>query len=397
MRKYLFSDSALKIISVIVAVVLWMYVMSEQNPHVTYVIRDVPVKLRNLDEDRLALAGETEFFINVKINGRRSIVTEVKPKDIEAEADLRGRVEGENLVPIKVSVPTNVEMVDFYPKEALITLDAIVEEQMPISVKVKGEPEKGFAVREPVAKPQAIFVKGPRSKVDAVKTIVAQIDVSGKNSNMVSTVPLKALDSKGNAQKGVTIWPKTAEVSVPIVPINEVPIIPNIIGNSPPGFTVKDVKIETSKIPITGDNEVMKSVNNISTKAINIEDQKNSFEREVELIFPKGIQPVKDKRTVKVRVEIEKFVTRKMTLNYDDLVVDNLPQNAEIESERQDLVLTILGPESNIKEVNSNMVKLYVDASGVSDGENEIKIRATIDKPYIITNVEPDKIKVIVK
>lgn len=396
MRKYLFSDSALKIISVIVAIVLWMYVMSEQNPHVTYVIRDVPVKLLNLDKDRLALAGETEFSVNVKINGRRSIVTEVKPKDIKAEADLRGRIEGENLVPIKVSVPTNVEMVDFYPKEILINLDAIVEEQMPVEVKIKGEPEESFAIGEPVAKPQAIFVKGPRSKVDAVKRIVAQVDVSDKNSNMVNTVPLKALDSKGNVQKGVTIWPKTVEVSVPIVPINEVPIIPNIIGNPPPGFTIKDVKLETSKIPITGDNEILKNINNISTKAINVASQKSSFVREVELVFPEGIQPVKDKRTVKVRVEIEKFVTEKITLSYDDLVIDNLPQNSEIEKEGEDIVLTILGPESTIKEVNSDMIRLYTDASGLSEGDNEIKIRATIDKPYTVMNIEPDRIKITI-
>lgn len=396
MRKYLFSDSALKIISVIVAIVLWMYVMSEQNPHVTYVIRDVPVKLINLDRDRLALEDESEFFVNVKINGRRSIVTEVKQKDIKAEVDLRGRMEGENLVPIKVSVPQNIEMIDFYPKEILISLDAIVEEQMSVSVNIKGEPQEGFAVGEPVVKPEAIFVRGPRSKVDAVKRIVAQVDVSDKNSNIVNTVPLKALDSKGNVQKGVTIWPKTVEVSVSIVPINNVAIIPNIIGNPSPGFTIKDVKLETSNIPITGDSETLRSVNNISTKPINVENQKNSFEREVELIFPKGIQPVKDEKTVKVKVEVEKLVTRNITLSYDDLVVDNLPQDAEKDSEGADIVLTILGPESTIKEVNSDMVKVYTDAIGLPEGEHEIKIKATIDKPYIITNIEPDRIKVTI-
>lgn len=396
MRKYLFSDSALKIVSIIVAVVLWMYVMSEQNPHVTYVIKDVPVKLLNLDEDRFALKGDSKFFVNVRINGRRSIVTEVKPQDITAEANLQGRIEGENLVPVTVSVPSNVEMVDFYPKEIMVNLDAIVEDQLPITVELKGKPKEGFAVKDPDVKPEAVFIKGPRSKVDIVKKVVATIDVSGKDSNIASTVPLKALDSKGNVQKGIDIWPKTVEVSLPIVPVNSIPIVPNIIGNPPEGYSIKSVKLEKTKMPITGDSSVLGNISNITTEPINVEGVTRSFEREVRLILPQGIQPVSDRNTVKISIEIEKMITKKVTLSLNDLIIDNLPQDAKIDTEVSNIVLTILGPESTIEEVDSKMIKLYGNIDGISEGEHQIKLNATIDKPYTITNIEPDTIKVII-
>lgn len=393
MREYLFSDTALKIISVIVAVLLWMYVMSEQNPYVTYVVKDVPVKLLNLDEDRFAIKGDSKFFVNVKINGRRSIVTEIKPRDITAEANLQGRIEGENLVPVTVSVPSNVEMVDFYPKEIMVYLDAIIEDQMSVTVKLKGKPKEGFAVKDPVVKPDAVFIKGPRSKVDIVKKVVATVDVTNKDKNITSTVPLKALDSKGNVQKDVSIWPKTVEVSLSIVPVNSIPIVPNIIGSPPEGFYIKNVKLEKSRVFVTGDDRVIENISNIMTEPISVEGATESFEKEVRLILPEGVQLVSDRNTVKVSIEIEKMVTKKLTVSLNDLTIDNLPPDAIIDTEVSNITLTILGPESKINKVDSKMIKLYGNSIGVSDGEHHIKLNATIDKPYTVINIEPNIIK----
>ena len=95
MRDFLSNEIALKVISVIVALVMWMYVMNEKTPQVTYVVRDVPVKLVNMNEDRFTLKDSSqEFFINVKVRGRRSIVVDLKPEDIDARANMLGRMEG---------------------------------------------------------------------------------------------------------------------------------------------------------------------------------------------------------------------------------------------------------------------------------------------------------------
>ena len=104
MRKFLSSETAIKIFSILPALIMWMYVMNEQNPQFTYVVRDVPVKLVNLDAEKFALKnGNEEFKVNVKIRGRRSQVAEIKPNYINAEVNLRGRMEGENLLRVDVT------------------------------------------------------------------------------------------------------------------------------------------------------------------------------------------------------------------------------------------------------------------------------------------------------
>ena len=99
MRRLFADDMVLKIISIVVAVVMWLYVMNEQNPQVPYTVRDVPIKMSNLDESKLALKDtDSQYTVNVKVKGRRSLVVDLKPEDIKAEVNLRGRMEGDNLI-----------------------------------------------------------------------------------------------------------------------------------------------------------------------------------------------------------------------------------------------------------------------------------------------------------
>ena len=44
MRRLFADDMVLKIISIVVAVVMWLYVMNEQNPQVPYTVRICPLK-----------------------------------------------------------------------------------------------------------------------------------------------------------------------------------------------------------------------------------------------------------------------------------------------------------------------------------------------------------------
>ncbi|HQA61257.1 MAG TPA: CdaR family protein, partial [Tepidanaerobacteraceae bacterium] len=113
MRNFFATDTALKIISIVAAIIMWLYVMNEQNPQVTYVIRDVPVRLQNLDENKFALKDDSaEYKVNVKVKGRRSLVADIKPGDIYAYVNLRGRIEGDNLIRVDITTPTNIELID---------------------------------------------------------------------------------------------------------------------------------------------------------------------------------------------------------------------------------------------------------------------------------------------
>ena len=108
-----------------------------------------------------------------------------------------GRMEGKNLIPIRVSVPNNVELVDFSPREISIDLDKVVEEQFPVAVDLVGTPVKGYAAATPIVKPEAVVIRGPRSLLNSIKKVVCRVDISDKSTAITSNLPLRVLDDKG--------------------------------------------------------------------------------------------------------------------------------------------------------------------------------------------------------
>jgi len=396
MRNFLATDTALKIISIIAAIIMWLYVMNEQNPQVTYVIRDVPVKLQNLDESKFALKDDSaEYKVNVKVKGRRSLVADLKPNDIDAYVNLRGRIEGDNLIRVDVTTPTNVELVDVSPREIMVTLDAIIEEQLPVSVDVTGIPAAGFAIDKAVSKPQAVVVNGPRSLVNAVKKVSASIDVSDKTTTIVSTLPVRVLDAQNKEQKGITFRPDVVEVTVSIVPVSNVQILPNIYGNPPEGYIIRDVRIDPPTVVVTGSQDLLKSLQSISTEPINVEGATSTVSNEVRLIIPKGISIFDEEiQSARVTVEIERLATANLSFSSEKIQILNLPLNMEAEVEPKEILLTVSGPESIIDKVNNNMISLNVDAANLTEGKHSVSIRVDIARPYRIIKVEPAEITV---
>ncbi|HHW03622.1 MAG TPA: hypothetical protein GXX35_12600 [Thermoanaerobacterales bacterium] len=406
MGRFFSSDLAIKIISVVAAFVMWMYVMNEQNPQVTYVVRDVPVKLANLDQNKFALMDDSQkFFVNVKVKGRRSLIADLKPQDIDAEANLRGRMEGENLLPVSVSVPGNIELLDFSPKEIMVTLDGIIEEQMPVSVDVKGVPAGGFDWVQPTVKPQAVVVKGPRSRVNDIKTVSAQVDISGKDTTVVSTLPLRVLDSQGKEQKDISFRPDMVDVTLPIVPVSSVSVTPEIKGSPMEGYIVKNVRVVPPVITITAPREVLDKIQTVSTEPLNIQGYTQDVTKEVKLTLPKGARSFDQTRKtygedggiVKVTVEIEKISSRSLNIGSFDIRAKGLASDMQVDMENKDIILTVSGPESIIDRVNNAIINVFVDASGLSEGEHILRIQADVLQPYIITKIEPDTIKVTIR
>lgn len=99
------------ILSLLIAVGLWMYVMGTVDPTVTTTIRDVTVEKINedvLEEKGLAADLERPYTVNIEIKGARSNVNEAKDGEIRATVDVSNCDYGENETEIKVKFPDGV-------------------------------------------------------------------------------------------------------------------------------------------------------------------------------------------------------------------------------------------------------------------------------------------------
>ena len=106
MKEKLTNNMGLKLLSLILATILWLGVINSQDPIETVTFDDVPVTITNegslTAKDKIpeVVEGDT---ISVVVEARRSICDKLTKKDIIAIADFE-KISVTDAVPIEVSV-----------------------------------------------------------------------------------------------------------------------------------------------------------------------------------------------------------------------------------------------------------------------------------------------------
>jgi len=389
----------IKLLSLVLSFLLWLYVMGEENPEIPYEINNVPVKLVNvntLDKKGLALVDEKSYTVNVKVRGRRSDVLNIAAQNISASADIsRVSSNGTNLIPINIDgLPRNVSLVSINPSDIKVDIDNLAKVQMPVSVKVVGNIMDGYAMQPAVPKPGEVVITGPESKINIIKSVIAQVNVSYKKEDITISVPAVAIDRDGKEVKGVTINPNFIEVNIPVNKSVRVPVTAKVFGKPVNGYEVVTVNVLPEYIYITGDETILNSIKTINTKQIDISGLDSPVTESVPFDIPDGIKLVKNDNSAKVYIDIQKIITKDITINSIN-IKSNDNRTATIPN--QDIIITVSGPESIVNSATSSDFNAYVDISNLTPGMHSVNVSVTTNLSIKIIKIKPDIVDVNVQ
>ena len=292
-----------KLIALVVAVVLWLFVMNEQNPQIEGSFT-VAVNLLNAPEGYKIT--QEEKSVKIKVRGARSFFVSAEPESFKAYADLAGLDSGEQRVKVKVVLPQGFELVDTQPENISVTLDKIVRRSVRVDLIVTGSAAAGYTVAKISQAATSAVIEGPESRVSEVDRIIGYVGLSGNREDFITQVPLMPINSDGKAVEDVDLLSRSVEVSVQLargLSRKVVAIRPVLDGAPPEGFTLGDVQVEPTKIEIAGDAALIAKLASIDTEKITISDMKGSGKKVVHLAIPEGVAI--SNREVTVTVELK--------------------------------------------------------------------------------------------
>ncbi|MBA1336347.1 MAG: hypothetical protein HPY66_2782 [Firmicutes bacterium] len=389
----------IRIISVIFAVVLWLYVASEQNPMEYKNIKEVSVQLINLEsvaKSGLVIKDEQVYKVDVTLQGKRSILSEVKATDIRVEADLRGfNQKGVNSIPVEVKgVPTNVELVDFTPKNIKVSLEPIISVQVPVGVNTTGRPKDGYTSLQPVVTPGEVLVKGPESLVGNIKVQTAALKLDGTSGDVKEVLPVKVVDQDGNEITGVEISPNIVEVDVPVRRTKEVKVDVVIQGEPAQGYEIVNILQGRQTVVAYGDQNLIDSIDRIVTKPVNIAGIEQDSSYQADLIIPEGVSLIGNISRIDVNVRIEKIIAKKLII--ERITPVNMGKGLRIgdNTELPRVQMTLEGRESIINRLTANDINIYVDLKDLGRGSHNVPLQADLPDGVSKKALEPDKVEI---
>jgi YbbR domain-containing protein len=179
LRQYVFHNFALKVLSLGVAVLLWMALTRDP---VAEVALNVPVELHNAPE-QLEINSETIPQVQVRVRGSVRTLRDISPSEVHAVIDLANVQPGErtyDLSPARIHVPDGVQVVQAVPAQIRISFDRRESRLVEVKPRVIGTFATGYRIEKVTALPQSVTIVGPATHVEGVETAITDpVDASG--------------------------------------------------------------------------------------------------------------------------------------------------------------------------------------------------------------------------
>lgn len=220
-----FRHLGLKILSIVLAALIWLIVSGEQI--VERALR-IPLEFTNLPS-QLELVGDTPNVVDVRVRGSSGALSRIAAGELVAVLDLRSARSGRRLFHLAnndVRAPFGVEVVQISPSNVSITLETSATKVVPVVPELDGVPRDGYVVGTVAADPATVEVVGPASAVDRMtRAITEPVSVAGATKTVTETVNIGVPDSAVRLQSPVgarvtvIITPAPVEWAVPGIPV----------------------------------------------------------------------------------------------------------------------------------------------------------------------------------
>ncbi|NLY67809.1 MAG: hypothetical protein GX069_09635 [Tissierellia bacterium] len=391
------NEWTLKIFALLIAIILWTYVMSEVDPRIS---ENFNVEVRFLNESSLERQGlvvlEPEnATVRVRVSGRRSEIIKIKESDILAQVDLSGYSEGKVKVPVYVQAPGSVTIDDYSPREILITFDRIITREMPVTVETTGQVPEGVVLGTPEVKPQYVAIEGPRTWLNSVWKVIATVDVSQSTNDINVTRPIRIVDDEGNEVRGIYSNINVVDISIPVYNVKTVPIELRTENQLPESYEIVDITIIPSTVSIIGKKDVLQNINQINTQAVDILELMNNENVTVDLDIPEGVRLAEGEGQVTVTLNVEDIITKTLNFTLENVNILNLSPGLSIaeESMNKTFSITIKGRRSIVEALEAEDIELILDLQGLGEGSHNVEITVK-EEEFILLTISPESIQV---
>lgn len=301
-----------KLVALIVAFFMWVYVMAEQDPEIndSYV---VPLSISNVPYEFIALCDVK----NVKIKARapRSYFAKYDANAFRIYANLEGLEEGEHTITPQVIMPQGFELLEIAPATVSVKLDPLIEQQMPIEIATSGTLAQDSAIKEIERSMDIVTVVGSKSFVERVARVIGNVNLANNSSSFEVQIPMHAIDDKGNIVERVRVVPSVITVSVDVesgLKRRIVPVVPELTVAD--GWELTKITVEPAQIEISGAESAVNSVVTLKTLPVSVQTGQRQFKSNLKLVVPEGVTLREYEVTVSAEV-VRKAVMREQNSN----------------------------------------------------------------------------------
>ena len=219
------------LISLLAAVLLWLYVVTAIAPEVTTNVSNIPINIDGtviLDNRNLMIVDQDVTSVALDISTSRANVSKLNANSIRVNANA-GSLDHPGQFPLSCTViypdtvrDSEVSTVRISPAVVNVTVAKKKEISLPVKLNWTGSMKEGFLfdTENVEIEPRSVTVSGPAEEIAKIAECEVDYDVTSLEDSVVETVPLSFRDAEGETlelSELITVSDTQASVTLPVL------------------------------------------------------------------------------------------------------------------------------------------------------------------------------------
>lgn len=419
MKEKITNNLSLKILSLIVAIFIWLLVINVDNPIITKTFVVTDVQLLNeayIDADgKMCMRDEEQQPIRVTIKAKRKILDDISVMDIRAVADLQQAVSLDTtpvMVPITASVgKIPAENIQVSPQNLSLHIEDKETQEFVVTVTTNNtRPDKGYEIGNLISNPEKIRITGPTSLINKIDKVVASVNVNGAVADVTQETDVTVIDKNGeefSSQDLNYLNVSKVYVSARLWKVRtDVKISAECSGSTAEGYQVESVTTTPNVISVAGSDEALSALaeqNNtiwILADAIDISGKDKDHEEKINIseYLPEGLKLTSDSsEDVFVHVNILPQGSTVCEIPTKNIKVENMPKGMQAAFDAAQIEVRVKKTREDMDDLKEKDIKASIDLKDKEEGSYELPVRIQIPEGYelvddVTTGVEVSEI-----
>lgn len=425
--KKLLNNIGTKLISVLIAFLIWVVVVNGDDPEQT---KAFSVKVTAENADSMLKAGKVYDVVSgddttVYVTARRSVLSYLSASDFFVTADLQSINNYTTVpsVPLVVSctkrgVSIKQEAMRCEPASMKISIEDKVEKTFVMSVVTNGNAANGYELGSTkIIRGDTVVIAGSSSTLNKIDKVIVPVSLSGLSSSETLTQTMKIYDKNGDEMTnldnleiktpdGAVLKDGQVKVKVNIWQVkNGISLKIGLVGEVAEGYHITAVTTTPETISLAGSANALKKLGGVleCEDAVNVSGISSSMEKSIEIsdYLPSGesLKLEKDAAsTVSVKVQVEKIDATTISKPISELNILGQPQNMDMVLTPGDkLSIEVQNPEGSTTILQTADIQATLDLTDYQKAGNYVvPVQIELPEGYslvndvtIVVNLEP--------
>lgn len=400
------------VISILVAIAMWLYVDLERAPERTMTIRDIPVEFSGenttLADKNLMLLSGYDTTIDLKIRGPKRELVKMNRDNVRVIASTSSIDSvGVHQLDWTVSFPdgvvrTNVSVEKASLSQITVTVGELYTKEVPVECHVVGEVAEGYFTGDVVLDPEVLTLRAQRDDLLNVSCAKLTVDISGATRSVVQTVDVQLYDYDGKPVENSNIRTNTSliQAKVPVLTTREVELAVEFSGV--PGAAMNSIKcdITPKTVRLNGEADVLDSIDKLVLATLHVDDLELHQQNSYVVTPPDGTWLVNGNEVATADITLEGIEEKSLTAT--SIEFDKLPSGLHAIAPDGGLTVRLWGLSEEIEAVTAENLRVIADMSAVTgqgtvtvpvtvtiSGFNDVTVRGTYELTVTVTDVAP--------